>query len=624
MRRITALLATTLLVAGSTAAFAGPPGAPGAPPPISPPRLALLGQAPAVQPVEFEVVLPLRNPSGLDALLAAQQDPTSAQYHRWLTPAEFAERFGPGTAALNSVAATLRLFGMQVTVQSRSLHVLGSAAQANLAFNLNLSMAANTRGQHRLVTTRPITLPATLSGAGALVPAFSQGAFEAAPMIHRAAGGYIHRAAGGYGQGGAGAGMPGYFYNDLKQAYGYPSYQATIGQGRTQRLDGTGANVAIIMASDVLDSDITAVFDAMQFKSNAGQSADPALAGRRSVNGGAAFSAANPASEEATLDVEQVLGGAPGAGVFLYDTPDLSDQSLISAYTAIVNDNLADVVSLSLGQCELYYTAQYNNGVDQTSVLHLFSELFKQGNAQGITFVAASGDAGGLGCVAPGYFAGATASSQPACRCRLRTRTSPPWAAPTSSPLRRPGGRARDMPGRTPGPIRKPRLIPSVSASRLRVVSGVPAAASRHCMRGPPISRSSAPARLRSVPFPTWRCRWAAVRTLLRRPAMAAARSWTAPATPSGRASTSCSTASLTQWSARVPQRLKWRVQWRCWSSRRGVRAISTHTCIRWRSSRPPVGQPSSIRVWAAITAWPAMRARIISPRGMERRTSRP
>ena len=61
---------------------------------------------------------------------------------------------------------------------------------------------------------------------------------------------------------------------------------------------------------------------------------------------------------------------------------------------------------MSFGQCEAYYTAAYNNGQDQTATLNLFSELFKQGNAQGITFVAASGDAGGLACLSTSYFAG--------------------------------------------------------------------------------------------------------------------------------------------------------------------------------------------------------------------------
>ncbi len=402
-----ALLSAALLATSSMIALARPgalpaPAVPGHPSP--PPKLKVLGPAPASQQVEFDVVLPLSDPAALDALLADQQNPASPHFHHWLKPAEFAARFGASQQIVKAVTSTLNQFGLQVTSQSRSLHVAGTAAQVNAAFNVSLALAANIAGQQQLVSDGPLTPPPALSASGAVVPAFKQTGFQAAPMMRRSTGGYMRRSTGGYGSGSV---MPGYFYNDLKQAYGYPSYQATTtGRGKGQRLDGTGATVAVVMASDVLDSDVAALFDQMNFKANSGQRADPGIFARRPVNGSAAFSTTNAASEEATIDVDQVLGGAPGAHVILYDTPDLTDQSLISAYTAIVNDDTADVVSLSFGQCELYYTAQYNSGSDQTSVLNIFSELFKQGNAEGITFIAASGDAGGLGCMNPGYFSG--------------------------------------------------------------------------------------------------------------------------------------------------------------------------------------------------------------------------
>jgi len=370
----------------------------------SSPKLKELGPAPASQPVEFDVVLPLSNPVALDSLLAEQQNPNSPQFHKWLKPAEFAARFGAEQQTVNAVASTLKQFGLQVTPQSRSLHVAGSAEQVNRAFNVSLALAVNAAGQQELVANGPLTPPAALSSAGASVSAFNPSGFQAKPMMNRSSSGYMNRSSRGYGQASS---RPGYFYNDLKQAYGYPSYEATTtGKGKGSRLDGTGATVAVVMASDVLDSDVSALFEKMNFKTTSGQGSDPKIFGRRPVNGGAIFSTTNTASEEATVDVEQVLGRAPGAQVILYDPPDLSDQSLISAYTAIVNDNIADVVSLSFGQCELYYTAQYNNGSDQTAVLGIFSELFKQGNAEGITFIAASGDAGGLGCMSPEYFSG--------------------------------------------------------------------------------------------------------------------------------------------------------------------------------------------------------------------------
>src|SRR5436305_10839689 len=54
----------------------------------------MVAPAQATQAVHFDVFLPLRNKDKLQSLLKAQQDPKSAQYHKWLTPAQFAAQFG--------------------------------------------------------------------------------------------------------------------------------------------------------------------------------------------------------------------------------------------------------------------------------------------------------------------------------------------------------------------------------------------------------------------------------------------------------------------------------------------------------------------------------------------------
>ncbi len=372
------------------------------------PQVTVTGAAPLSQTVEFDVILPLRNTAALDTLLAQQQDPTSPQYHRWLTPAQFASSYGPAASMMNTAVAALRHFNMQATAQSRSVHVVATVAEVNAAFNAVLALAAPPSGPNRVVAPKPLAVPAALSALNVIITAFSASGFDASTSVRLSAAGYVRLSAAGYGAP-ANQSSPagGYFYNDLKQAYGYPSYASTVAVGGTQqRLDGHGVTVAVLMASDVLDSDVSTLFDHQNFTANSGQATDPHVFARRPVNGGASFSVDNPSSEEATVDVQQVLGGAPGSQVVLYDTPDLSDQSLISGYTAIINDNAADVVSLSFGQCEQYYTAAYNNNVDQTVILNTYTELFKQGNAQGITFIAASGDAGGQGCISPSYFMG--------------------------------------------------------------------------------------------------------------------------------------------------------------------------------------------------------------------------
>ncbi len=141
----------------------------------------------------------------------------------------------------------------------------------------------------------------------------------------------------------------------------------------------------------------------------------------RPVDGGSG--AINPNSDdffEASLDTQMSLGTAPGAQETLYNLPELSDSAIIDGYTAVDEDNAVDVVSSSFGECELDFTPAYNGGVDFTGILQTFHALFQQGNAQGITFLASSGDNGALACVSAAF----ANNPQPGTNVRPRGRKS--------------------------------------------------------------------------------------------------------------------------------------------------------------------------------------------------------
>jgi hypothetical protein len=93
---------------------------------------------------------------------------------------------------------------------------------------------------------------------------------------------------------------------------------------------------------------------------------------------------------ETSLDVETITGLAPGANIAIYDMPDLTNQSMETAYQQILSDAgttgkpHASVVNTSIDECETE-DATFDAAVDQDAV---------QGAAIGITFVAASGDWG--------------------------------------------------------------------------------------------------------------------------------------------------------------------------------------------------------------------------------------
>jgi len=385
IRAFAALGAATLVACGGGGATqstlpVGRPPNPTAQAAANPPVVP----AAATRGVLVSVHLPLRNESALDQLIANQTDKSSPEYHQFLTPQQFRNGYGASADAIALTANTLRARGFDVHTTSQGVlasaeqsvveatfAVRFTAAQSRLPLSLR-SLDAATTGV--LVPNKAPTLPTAIAGTGASV---------SFPGIvwHT----YSHKIATGL------SGSPDnryspvgpYWFTDLKQAYGYPSYQAA---------NGTGRKIGIVISSDVSDA------DSAQYFGHEKLTPTPTVV-RRPVAGGNSFTPGTSDSYEAGLDVQQSLGSAPGAQVVLYDIPSLSDANIFAAYSAVVEDNVVDVVNSSFGGCELYYTKAYNGGLDYTSILKQFHDVFRQGNAQGITFVASSGDSGANECV---------------------------------------------------------------------------------------------------------------------------------------------------------------------------------------------------------------------------------
>ncbi len=77
----------------------------------------------------------------LDAFLAEQQTAGSPNYHRWLSPEEFAQRFGVSEADVAQVTNWLQSQGLTVVATSRSrtwIAVSGAAAKVEAAFATEL------------------------------------------------------------------------------------------------------------------------------------------------------------------------------------------------------------------------------------------------------------------------------------------------------------------------------------------------------------------------------------------------------------------------------------------------------------------------------------------------------
>jgi subtilase family serine protease len=324
--------------------------------------------ATAAQVVEFNVYLPMRDRDGAEALLGQMHDPNSASYHQWLTPAQFSERFGPQSATVKAVTNELKAHGLEVTeVHSHSLHVSGTAGGVQSAFATTLAMGHFASGQQVITAGAPIKLTPTLAAAGAVIADFSSKirmqktahpSNLAKPQNRESPTG-------------------GYWFTDLKQAYSFPSFK---------KLTGKGVTIGILMEGGFNQKDMTAYFGHELLPS-------PKIS-TVNIAGGLPFSPSN--SFETHLDIQQSGGMAPDASIILYNLPDLQDSSILSGLTTIIESNTADVVNMSFSGPEAGYTAAYNGGTDFTGILNIYDDFFMEGNMLGITFVASSGDWGGL------------------------------------------------------------------------------------------------------------------------------------------------------------------------------------------------------------------------------------
>jgi subtilase family serine protease len=326
------------------------------------------------QAVEFNVYLPLRDRAGAEAFLNQLHDPNSANYHQWLSPAQFNERFGPQAGTVNKISNELSAHGLAVTeVHSHSLHVSGTAGGVKSAFGTSLATAHFASGKQVLTATAPLRLTPSLQEAGAVVTEFSDkiwmhklSAPSLLPQNRESATG-------------------GYWFTDLKQAYSFPSFK---------KLTGKGVTIGILMEGGFNQPDMTAYFGHELLPS-------PKIS-TVNIAGGSPFN--RNGSFETHLDIQQSGGMAPDASIILYNLPTLSDANILSGLTTIIEDNQADVVNMSFSGPEAGYTAAYNGGTDFTGILNIYDDFFMEGNALGITFVASSGDGGALGIPAVACF----------------------------------------------------------------------------------------------------------------------------------------------------------------------------------------------------------------------------
>jgi subtilase family serine protease len=372
----------------------------------------VIGVPAAGETTHFSLFLPLRNQAALEQLQREQTDPTSSNYHKWLTPAEFGEKFGPAPETFQTVKNHLISAGLTITKQhTQSIEVEGAVHNVEALLSTHLEKVQMADGKIKLsAANHKMVLPEELARVGARIPAFAP---HLARHIHSE---LIAATPGSLDPGNRLSNARSWYYaNDMVEAYDFPSFQTTVG---AKQITGAGTTIGILMSSPILPADL-----AKEFSSgiSSGSNHDtqnftafttvpvPTVTIENIDGASSTWVPAADAAGEASLDTQMSLGTAPGAQEILYNIPDLNDSSIIDGYTQIVEDNTADVVSSSFGGCEIAYTAAANNGTDYTYLLGIEHNIYVQGNLQGITFLASSGDNGAVPCYPAAFYASATA-----------------------------------------------------------------------------------------------------------------------------------------------------------------------------------------------------------------------
>ena len=304
----------------------------------------------------------------LGALLAAQQNPHSPLYHQWLTPAEFAARFGASDADLAQVSAWLESHGLtidEIPTGRRLVVFSGSAAQVFAAFRTSLHIY-RVNGTNHLANASDPQIPAALSGLVAGVVSLHDFRRTSEMRMRTPL-----------------TAQPDYSAGATH--YLFPADFAIIYDLNplfTAGTNGTGSSIAIAARSNIRLSDVEA------FRFMAGLAAnDPTV----TLDGADPGLVAHD-QDESTLDAEWSGAAAPAAAVNLVvaaTTATTDGVDLAAAW--IVNHAAAPVVSMSYGSCEQEMGA---------TALAFYNSLWEQAASQGMSVFVASGDAGAAGCSA--------------------------------------------------------------------------------------------------------------------------------------------------------------------------------------------------------------------------------
>ena len=294
--------------------------------------------------------------SALQQLLQDQQNPASSSYHQWLTPEQYADRFGVSSSDAAQIVTWLEAQGFTVDPVSRSRTFVtfsGTAGQVQAAFGTAIHHY-QVNGELHYANSTDLTIPAALSPLVSGLRGLHD--FRLKPRLARARPQYT-----------MGRGAYVLAPDDFATIYDItPMYTAGT--------NGSGQKIAIVGQTTIKASDITHFWNMFGLTS-------VKLVQTQVPRENPGLSQGDV--DESTLDVEWAGAVARDATIeFVYS------YNVWDSAQYVVDNAVAPVLSMSYGQCEMF---------DLTD-LPGYRQTVQQANAEGITWLAAAGDQGATDC----------------------------------------------------------------------------------------------------------------------------------------------------------------------------------------------------------------------------------
>ena len=325
---------------------------------------------------------PADREAALKSYIADIHQKSSANYHKWLTPDQIGQQYGPADSDVQTVTAWLQSQGFTVGKLSRAKSTIefsGTAGQIKSAFATQIHKYVVNGQTHYANATNP-QIPTALAPVVSGVVRMNdfrpkaqlkqQGAATYNPATHKA------------------KPLWNYPYGSSGEAFfvapGDFAVQYDTTPLATAGVTGSGQTVGIINDSNI-DLTLVSAFRSLFQLMPANNLPNVVIDG---TDPGVTSDAV-----EAYLDVEWAGAIAPAATIDLYIAADTTlNAGLDLAAARAVEDDTAKVLSISFGACEQDLGATENA---------FYNSLWEQAAAQGQTVMVSTGDSGAEGCYNP-------------------------------------------------------------------------------------------------------------------------------------------------------------------------------------------------------------------------------